>query len=72
MLKRVINLKVSPAHARRLLSTNPAKAPAEPVLAQIYGGLKDQDRIFTNLYGEKVNYLNIDIIPSSFFCRIGD
>jgi NADH dehydrogenase (ubiquinone) flavoprotein 1 len=25
----------------------------DPVLAQVYGGLKDQDRIFTNLYGEK-------------------
>lgn len=24
----------------------------EPVLAKIYGGLKDQDRIFTNLYGK--------------------
>ena len=27
-------------------------AKDEPVLAQIYGGLKDQDRIFTNLYGK--------------------
>ena len=34
----------------RTLST-PAK-PAEPALTKIYGGLKDQDRIFTNLYGE--------------------
>jgi hypothetical protein len=24
------------------------------VLVQVYGGLKDQDRIFTNLYGEGV------------------
>ena len=24
-------------------------------LLQVYGGLKDQDRIFTNLYGEKVS-----------------
>ena len=31
----------------------PAK-PAEPVPTKIYGGLKDQDRIFTNLYGEQV------------------
>jgi len=23
-------------------------------LRQVFGGLKDQDRIFTNLYGEKV------------------
>jgi len=34
----------------RTLST-PAK-PAEPALTKIYGGLKDQDRIFTNLYGQ--------------------
>jgi len=25
----------------------------EPVLTRVYGGLKDQDRIFTNLYGEQ-------------------
>ncbi|CAM9704162.1 unnamed protein product [Chrysoparadoxa australica] len=25
----------------------------EPAMTQVYGGLKDQDRIFTNLYGEK-------------------
>ena len=37
---------------RRLLSTPAVAAPAQPVLAQVYGGLKDQDRIFTNLYGE--------------------
>jgi NADH dehydrogenase (ubiquinone) flavoprotein 1 len=30
----------------------PAAAAADPVLARVYGGLKDQDRIFTNLYGE--------------------
>jgi hypothetical protein len=29
-----------------------AKAPEEPALTRVYGGLKDQDRIFTNLYGE--------------------
>jgi NADH dehydrogenase (ubiquinone) flavoprotein 1 len=29
----------------------PAK-PAEPAFTKVYGGLKDQDRIFTNLYGE--------------------
>ena len=34
----------------RKLST-PAKA-TEPALTRIYGGLKDQDRIFTNLYGQ--------------------
>lgn len=37
---------------RRLLSTPAVAAPAQPVLAQVYGGLKDQDRVFTNLYGE--------------------
>ena len=31
--------------------STPAKA-AEPALTRIYGGLKDQDRIFTNLYGQ--------------------
>lgn len=35
----------------RGLSTNPAAA--EPVLAKVYGGLADQDRIFTNIYGEQ-------------------
>ena len=25
----------------------------EPALTRVYGGLKDQDRIFTNLYGEQ-------------------
>ena len=35
--------------ARRLFST--VAAPAPP-LTRVYGGLKDQDRIFTNLYGE--------------------
>ena len=30
-----------------------APKPAEPVIARVYGGLKDQDRIFTNLYGEQ-------------------
>ena len=26
---------------------------AKPALIQVYGGLKDRDRIFTNLYGEQ-------------------
>ena len=30
-----------------------AKAAAPPPLTRIYGGLKDQDRIFTNLYGDQ-------------------
>mmetsp|Transcript_53887 Transcript_53887/g.122817 ORF Transcript_53887/g.122817 Transcript_53887/m.122817 type:complete len:489 (-) Transcript_53887:277-1743(-) len=33
--------------ARRALSSG------EPALTQVYGGLKDQDRIFTNIYGEQ-------------------
>ena len=36
---------------RRALST--AAKPEEPVLARVYGGLSDQDRIFSNLYGEQ-------------------
>jgi hypothetical protein len=36
---------------RRSLALRSA-APAEPALARVYGGLKDEDRIFTNLYGE--------------------
>lgn len=35
---------------KRFLSSQ--VAATEPVLAQVYGGLKDQDRVFTNLYGE--------------------
>ena len=27
----------------------------EPAMTRVYGGLKDQDRIFTNLYGEGVS-----------------
>ena len=39
---------------RRGLSTPTAAAApaAAPALTRVYGGLKDQDRIFTNLYGE--------------------
>jgi len=29
------------------------KAAEDPALARVYGGLQDQDRIFTNLYGEQ-------------------
>lgn len=44
---------------RSLVSQSPVSqksaAPVadEPALTRVYGGLKDQDRIFTNLYGEK-------------------
>ena len=26
----------------------------EPALTRVYGGLQDQDRIFSNIYGDKV------------------
>eukprot|EP01035_Chromulina_nebulosa_P017255 gene17255-22786_t len=38
-------------HIGRLLKSN-STTIAEPAFTKIYGGLKDQDRIFTNLYGE--------------------
>ena len=37
----------------RSLSTTPATSAAAPAMTRVYGGLKDQDRIFTNLYGEQ-------------------
>ncbi|KAG5186288.1 hypothetical protein JKP88DRAFT_214640 [Tribonema minus] len=40
----------SRAVGSRTLST---AAPEAPPLTRVYGGLKDQDRIFTNLYGEQ-------------------
>ena len=48
------------ASTRTLSTPAPAAAapppvgatPAAPAMTRIYGGLKDQDRIFTNLYGE--------------------
>ena len=36
----------------RQLSTPASAAAPIPVAPKVYGGLKDQDRIFTNLYGE--------------------
>lgn len=32
-----------------------APGQGAPAMTKVYGGLKDQDRIFTNLYGEKVS-----------------
>ena len=49
---------------RRALSAAP-KAE-EPVLARVYGGLKDQDRIFSNLYGEQDWRLNSAMKRGSF------
>ncbi|KAM3568447.1 hypothetical protein VYU27_009430, partial [Nannochloropsis oceanica] len=37
---------------RGAASAAPPPPPAAPALTKVYGGLKDQDRIFTNLYGE--------------------
>jgi len=48
-MRKFSSLRLS-ANSVRRFSTAPA---AEPALAQVYGGLKDQDRIFTNLYGEQ-------------------
>eukprot|EP00939_MAST-03C_sp_MAST-3C-sp1_P003073 g3073.t1 len=50
MLRRVVlkNQYLGSAVSKRALS---AEAAAEPT--RVYGGLKDEDRIFTNLYGEQ-------------------
>eukprot|EP01041_Mallomonas_annulata_P012397 gene12397-26080_t len=48
--------RVSSKVARNLLSrrfSTPAAPAAAPAAPKIYGGLKDEDRIFTNLYGEQ-------------------
>ena len=51
--------RAAPPPACRLLAPPPcarpqaAKAAAPPPLTRVYGGLKDQDRIFTNLYGDQ-------------------
>jgi hypothetical protein len=44
----------TPATSAAAASPATPPKPAEPVPTKIYGGLKDQDRIFTNLYGEQV------------------
>eukprot|EP00128_Syssomonas_multiformis_P014324 Colp12_sorted_trinity150504_noHs@22975 len=53
----------TPAAAAPAAPAAPAAAaaapkPAEPALTRVYGGLKDQDRIFTNIYGEQDWRLN--------------
>ena len=45
------SLKSTVTRAVRLGARHKSAA-AEPVLGRVYGGLADQDRIFTNLYGE--------------------
>eukprot|EP01039_Chlorochromonas_danica_P021361 gene21361-26305_t len=46
-------LRKSVLSMRAVRTMSTAAAPQEPALTRVYGGLKDQDRIFTNLYGEK-------------------
>lgn len=41
------------ANAMRPAALQVRQNSAEPALTQVYGGLKDQDRIFTNIYGEQ-------------------
>ena len=41
------------ASQSRICFKSAAPKSDEPALTRVYGGLKDQDRIFTNLYGEK-------------------
>ncbi len=49
MLSSALRRAASVAASRSLSST---AAAAQPALAQVYGGLRDEDRIFQNLYGE--------------------
>lgn len=58
-MMRTRRLVVSGKSLARGLSTPAAANPQEPALTRIYGGLKDQDRIFTNLYGEGVSMLHV-------------
>ena len=41
--------------ATRSVRAMSSSAAADPAFTRTYGGLKDQDRIFTNLYGEGVS-----------------
>lgn len=50
MLARGVRRQAS--YSVRAMSSN---AAADPAFTRTYGGLKDQDRIFTNLYGEGVS-----------------
>ena len=58
MLARGVRRQVT--HSVRAMSSN---AAADPAFTRTYGGLKDQDRIFTNLYGEGVSI-------SLFLCHL--
>uniref|UniRef100_A0A7S2V010 NADH dehydrogenase [ubiquinone] flavoprotein 1, mitochondrial n=1 Tax=Fibrocapsa japonica TaxID=94617 RepID=A0A7S2V010_9STRA len=61
LVKRVGSLTRQPACASNLkrcvvgaaVRSFADKAAEDPALARVYGGLQDQDRIFTNLYGEQ-------------------
>jgi len=50
-------------------SSKLSTAAADPALTRIYGGLKDQDRIFTNLYGEGVSKKTTAIANHFLFCQ---
>ena len=52
--KKNFSTPAAPAAAAPAAAAAATPKPAEPVPTKIYGGLKDQDRIFTNLYGEGV------------------
>ena len=41
------------AVGKRVPTARGFTSTAEPAMTRVYGGLKDQDRIFTNLYGEQ-------------------
>lgn len=52
-------------------SSKLSTAAADPALTRIYGGLKDQDRIFTNLYGEGVSaHKKVMLIIQFFLIQI--
>merc|ERR1719240_1750453 len=52
--KNNIFTRVSAVGSRNNLLSKTFSTPAENIrLKESYGGLKDQDRIFTNLYGEQ-------------------
>jgi NADH dehydrogenase (ubiquinone) flavoprotein 1 len=52
MLRTTLNQTIRRGYSTSKLMLNEAKVEI-PAITQVYGGLKDQDRIFTNLYGEQ-------------------
>ncbi|RAW23681.1 hypothetical protein PC110_g19882, partial [Phytophthora cactorum] len=49
---RVAQKTLSQARGFRTSAAVANAAAEEPAMARVYGGLKDEDRIFTNVYGE--------------------